>query len=409
MAKTSLDDILAKAYEDEGLSREDIVSHKGYISTGNLALDFILGGGLARGRIIELYGLSQSGKTTAASQAAAQCLAKGERVLYVDFEQALDTQYLHTLGVDVNDPLFLPYPAASLEQGMHTASQLIRTGDIAMAVFDSVAAMTPRKIVEEDSESRTTAMERARLLGNELSKLNPICARTGTAAVFINHERDVIETSPVRPGMPKRTTTPGGSGLKYYSSQRVQFKIVKQLRGERVDPLSGEKISEVHSVMSQATVTKNKLTRPMQVAQLYLVLGQGFSDPHAAMKVLEAAKVVTKGGAYFYFPEDLYHPNMKSGNEKGPSFQGLGTILEIAAFDPEWCSKLVSRARGLLNMDVSALAPKLVDDPDGVGSIQAPPVEDTPDDDEVPVTAADIPVPVAASSDSGVRWANPNL
>lgn len=394
MATATLDDILAKAYEEEGLTAEDVISSKGFISTNNLALDFILGGGIARGRISEFYGLSQAGKTTAAAQACAWAMAQGEHVLYVDFEQALDVEYLRALGVDVHNPLFHPYPAASLEQGMSTASQAIRTGQISVAVFDSVAAMTPRKIVEEDSESRTTAMERARLLGNELSKLNPICARTGTAAIFINHERDVIETGPTRPGMPKRTTTPGGSALKYYASQRIQFRVEKQFKGERVDPLTGEKINETHSVISRATVTKNKLTKPMQFATLYLVLGKGFSDAHAAMQVLLASKVIKKSGAFFYFPEDLYHPQMASG-AKGPQIQGLQAVLMLADMDPEWGAKLSARARQQLNMDVTQLAPTLVEDPEGDGSPPEVPVEEDPD--EVAVTDADVrPAPALA-------------
>ena len=324
--------------------------------------------------------------TTTAAQCAASCMRDLKLpVLYVDFEQALDKPYLRSLGVDVdNRALFKPYPAASLEQGMSVASQAIRTGQLGLAIFDSVAAMAPRKLVDEDGESRTTAMERARLLQNELSKMISFLAKTGTAAIFINHERDVIETSPVRPGMPKRTTTPGGSGLKFYSSQRVQFKIVQQFKGERVDPLSGEKIKETHSVMSQATVTKNKVGKPMQVAQLYLVLGQGFSNAHAAMRVLEAAKVVRKSGAFFYFPEDLYHPQMKSG-DKGAQLQGLATVLALADFDLEWAEKLAARARRELNMDAAALQPKLVDDPDGPG--HAPDVAEEPlDPEDVPVT-----------------------
>jgi recombination protein RecA len=398
VATATLDDILAKAYEEEGLTRADIVAHKGCISTGNLGLDFILGGGIARGRICELYGLSQSGKTTTASQTAAVALANGERVLYVDFEQALDTVYLKTLGVDVDNPLFIPYPASSLEQGMHAASEMIRTGEIALAVFDSVAAMTPRKIVEENSESRTTAMERARLLGNELAKLNPICARTGCAAVFINHERDVIETGWVPPGTPKRTTTPGGSGLKYYSSQRVQFRIGKQFKGERVDPLSGATIKETHSQTVTALVTKNKLAKPLQFAELYLVLGEGFSDAHAAIKVLEAAGIVKKTGAFYTFPEDLYNASMAT-TPKGPRIQGLGSILDLALGMPEWGEALGNRARAVLNMSQTSLKATLVDDPDGPGTV---PVEAPENADEVLVTTADVApkLPAPAPQDS---------
>lgn len=402
MSKTlTLDDILAKAYEEQGLSRDDIITHKGFISTGNLAMDFVLGGGIARGRTTELFGLSQSGKSSTAVQTCAQAMRNGEHVLYVDFEQALDIDYMRALGVDVKSPLFHPVPAANLEDGMFAASEAIRSGQAALAVFDSVPAMTPKKIVEENTESRTTAMERARLLGNELAKLNPICAQTGCAAVFINHERDVIETGPVRPGMPKRTTTPGGSALKFYASQRVQFKVIKQFKGERVDPLSGEKIQETHSVLVQATVTKNKLTKPMQVAQLYLVLGEGFSDAHAAMKVLEAAKVVKKKGSSFYvFPESLAHPGSMRETEDGFQVQGLGTILDMAVALPEWGARLSAAARAKLNLSVEDLAPKLVEDPETGGSAPEERVEEDPDE----VTVTDVDVPAARP-----RRAEPDL
>jgi recombination protein RecA len=423
VSQTTLNDILDQAYADEDLTFESVIADKGYIPTGNLGLDYVLGGGVARGRITELYGLSQSGKTTTACQVAAQCQKMGLPVLYLDFEQALDKPYMNQLGVDTeNRGLFHPYPAASLEQGMHVASKVARTGKIGCIIFDSVPAMTLQKILEEDGESRTSAMERARILSNELGKLNPILARTGTAAVFINHERDVIEMTPARPGMPKRTTTPGGSALKYYASQRVQFKIIKTFKGERIDPLSGEKINETHSVLVQATVTKNKLTRPMQVAQLYLVLGEGFSDGYSAMKVLEANKVVKKAGAFYYFPEDLYHPQMKSG-DKGASMQGLVSILALSDFDSEWGIKLSDRARDILSMPIS-LVPKLVDDPETGGTVSDPDpdpeVVEEIHEPEVVIPAAPVvevapepaPTPasvVTAKTETRVRAGGPDL
>lgn len=388
----SLDDILAKAYADQGLTRSDIITHKGYISTGNLALDFVLGGGVARGRTSEFYGLSQSGKSTTAIQTCARAMEMGGHVLYVDFEQALDAAYMLALGVDIRSPRFHPVPAPSLEDGMFAASEAIRTGQVSLAVFDSVPAMTPRKIVEENSESRTTAMERARLLSNELAKLNPICAQTGCAAVFINHERDVIETSPSRPGLPKRTTTLGGSALKFYASQRVQFKSVQQFKGKRTDPLSGADVEEVHSVLVRATVTKNKLTKPMQKAELYLVFGSGFSNAHAAMKVLEAAKVVRKKGSSFYvFPPSIAEPGSMREVDGGYQVQGLGTILDMAVALPDWGDKLVAAAQSHLNLSTESLASKRIEDPATGGS--APEIAPEEDPDEVPVTEVDL-VPV---------------
>jgi protein RecA len=425
VSQTTLNDILDQAYADEDLTFESVIADKGFISTGNIAFDYALGGGVALGRTAEFYGPSQSGKTTAACQVAASCQhLLGLPVLYIDFEQALDKPYMQQLGVDTeNRELFHPYPAASLEQGMHVASQAIRTGKVGCAIFDSVPAMTLRKILEEDGETRTMAMERARILGNELGKLNPILARTGTAAIFINHERDVIDTSPARPGMPKRTSTPGGSALKFYSSQRVQFKLIKTFRGERIDPLTGEKINEAHSVMSQATVTKNKLAAPMQVASLYLVLGRGFSQAHASMGVLIASKTIKKTSSFYYFPEDLYHPQMKTG-DKGAQLQGLQTILDLADFDPDWGIKLRDRAWEILKPTVSnpILVRKQIDEPEMGGRVPDPEpevVEETPEPEVVipaapAVEAAPEPAPtpasvVTAKTETRVRAGGPDL
>lgn len=378
MGNKTLDDVMASAYEKAGIDEADVLTDKGFIPTGNLALDFILGGrGFPRGRSIELYGLSQSGKTTTAAMAAAQAQKLGLRVLYLDFEQALDEPYLNALGVDTrNRSLFYPFPAASLEQGAEVATAAARTGQVGLIIFDSVAAMTPRSSLEKDEEaSRTLAMDRARLLGGLLSKLNPILAHTGTCALFINHLRDVIETGPVRPGMPKRTTTPGGTALKYYSSVRVQFTVVKKWKASRLDPLTAEQVDEAHSVSSRASVTKNKVAPPHQNADLYLELGAGFSNSYSAMQVLVGHKVVRKSGAFYYFPEALYHPNMTQG-QKGSSLQGLQSILDLARVFPEWESLLVKYAIDTLPREKTTVALPVIEDEVAEDSVVAEIPED---------------------------------
>lgn len=341
--------------------------------------------------------------TTLAAMVAAQCQRAGLPVLYLDYEQALDTDYLRDLGVDTEDrKLFLPYPAASLEAGAEVATRAIATGQLGCVIFDSVAAMTPAKIINEDGESRTTGMERARLLTNLLNKMNPSLARTGTAAIFINHERTEVNTAGGRPGMPPTKTTVGGTALKYYASTRVRFVITKKFKGARIDPLTGDKIEEVHSVTSLAEVTKNKTGAPFQRADLYLVLGQGFSNPHAAMGVLVGAKVVRKGaGGIYTFPEDLYNPSMASA-DKGPTVRGLQNVLDLADGDVEWGGRLLARAQAVLAPHGSPSAERvLLDDPDGAGSELATPAEGMSegDVDEMRV-AAPAPVPSFADGPS---------
>jgi len=58
----------------------------GTLGTGSTALDGLLGGGYAEGRITEVFGPSSSGKSQLAMQATVMAAAKGWRSVYVDTE-----------------------------------------------------------------------------------------------------------------------------------------------------------------------------------------------------------------------------------------------------------------------------------------------------------------------------------
>src|SRR3569833_503855 len=70
------------------------------VSTGSLGLDIALGGGgLPRGRVIEIYGPESSGKTTLALHAIAEAQRGGGTAAFVDAENALEPVYAKKLGV----------------------------------------------------------------------------------------------------------------------------------------------------------------------------------------------------------------------------------------------------------------------------------------------------------------------
>ena len=94
------------------------------ISTGSLSLDLALGGGLPKGRIIEIYGPEGSGKTTLALTVAAEAQKEGGRVAFIDAEHALDPAYAKRLGVNV-DELLISQPDTG-EQALDIVEALIR-------------------------------------------------------------------------------------------------------------------------------------------------------------------------------------------------------------------------------------------------------------------------------------------
>ena len=75
------------------------------ISTGSLSLDIALGGGVPRGRVVEIYGPESSGKTTLSLHVIANAQKKGGTCAFVDAEHALDPEYAKRIGVNIDDLL----------------------------------------------------------------------------------------------------------------------------------------------------------------------------------------------------------------------------------------------------------------------------------------------------------------
>src|SRR5699024_12554121 len=112
------------------------------IPSGSLELDAALGiGGYPRGRVVEIYGLESSGKTTVALHAIAEEQKKGGQAAFIDAEHALDPNYARALGVHI-DELLLSQPDTG-EQALDIAEAVVRGGAIDMLVIDSVAALVP--------------------------------------------------------------------------------------------------------------------------------------------------------------------------------------------------------------------------------------------------------------------------
>ena len=60
---------------EKKLGKDIIVGNKvdvEFVTSGSIGLDFALGGGFAKGRVIEIYGWESSGKTTVALHLAAE-------------------------------------------------------------------------------------------------------------------------------------------------------------------------------------------------------------------------------------------------------------------------------------------------------------------------------------------------
>ncbi len=251
--------------------------------TGSISLDIALGGGIPRGRIIEVYGPESSGKTTLTLHAIAEIQKRGGTAAFIDAEHALDPAYAKRIGVDI-DNLLLSQPDNG-EQALEIAETLVRSNAVDLVVVDSVAALTPRAEIEGDMGDSHMGLQ-ARLMSQALRKLTGVISRSKTTVIFINQIRMKIG---VMFGNPETTT--GGNALKFYASVRMDIRRVSQIK-------LGE---EIIGNRTRVKVVKNKIAPPFRQAEFDIMYNKGISRSGDVLDLSVEHGIVEKSGAFYKY------------------------------------------------------------------------------------------------------------
>lgn len=260
------------------------------IPTGSLSLDIALGGGVPKGRVVEIYGPESSGKTTLTLHIVAEAQKRGGLAAFVDAEHALDPEYARRIGVDV-DNLVISQPDTG-EQALEITETLVRSNAVDVIVVDSVAALTPRAEIEGEMGDSHMGLQ-ARLMSQALRKLTAAISKSGVTVIFINQIRFKIG---VMFGNPE--TTPGGNALKFYSSVRMEIR-----RAGKIEEGSGEE-REMTGNRVKVKIVKNKIAPPFKSAEFDIMYNNGISRVGELLDLATEYNVLRKAGAFYSYKEE---------------------------------------------------------------------------------------------------------
>lgn len=278
------------------------------VRTGSITFDSATGGGFPKGRHTILFGPESSGKTTSALMAIANFQKSDDKrlALFIDGEFAFDKKYAKALGIDLSRLLVVQPDHTN--QAQDVLLDLLNKDLVGIQVFDSIAAVQPISVLENDSDASNMG-KHALAIGNIFKTCNGLISKNKVCSIFINQIRDKIG------GYGGGVSMPGGHAPKFYASLMVQVN-----RGTRTDNPDG-----THTNRGSIFVTKNKTAPPYKKGEYDMEHGTGIS---ISQEVLDYG--VTTGAIYKVHNSFYYDETFENNADKKDEHVKIGSSKAIA-------------------------------------------------------------------------------
>jgi recombination protein RecA len=272
---------------------------EGWVSTGCAMLDVAISnrpyGGLPVGRITEVTGLEQSGKSLLSAHLLAETQKQGGVAVLIDTETAVSREFLEAIGVDVSKLLYVT--ADSVEQIFDFTETIIEKvretskDRIVTIVVDSVAAASTKTELAADYGKDGYATDKAIIISKAMRKITNMIGRQKITLVFTNQLRQKMNAMPF--GDP--WTTSGGKALAFHASVRLRLKGMGQLKMK----VNGN--DKVVGMKVRCQVVKNRMGPPLRSADFEIYFDRGIDNYGSWLGVMKDEKLVKQAGAWYSY------------------------------------------------------------------------------------------------------------
>lgn len=273
--------------------------------TGLAGLDYILKGGLPKGRIIGIYGEKSVSKTTLMLQIVKEFQARGLPVAFSDAERTMDEAWAQKIGVNTEEWHFF-----EPDYGEQTYDSILSCSELGVSLFivDSLPQLIPMFMYEDTDKNPQGAV--SRLFGQRIPKIITSLHESGMILVFINQVRTVSNGHQMYKGE--------YGGYAYEHALSLDFQLRKG------QPATGD----TSGIPVTLSLKKNKLGRPGLETTYNLVYDQGIDVVASLIDCMKKLNLVTQSGAWFYLDPELATylgwPDNKLGQGVKAAIEKLG-------------------------------------------------------------------------------------
>jgi len=273
----------------------------GWISTGSSMLDLAISnkphGGIPVGRITEITGLEQTGKSLLGAHILAETQRKGGLAVLIDTETSVSREFFEAIGIDMKKMVYASVDTIEdIFESITKIIEVVRKSDkdrLVTIVVDSVSGASTKAEMETDFDKDGYATGKAIIISKALRKITNMVGREKVTLVFTNQLRQKLG---VMFGDP--WTTSGGKALQFHSSVRIRL---KRLGGIKKTEQKVERIIGIHV---RASMVKNRIGPPMRSADFDVFYESGVDDFGGWVKIMKEEKLISKDGGWYTYSDD---------------------------------------------------------------------------------------------------------
>lgn len=320
-------------------------------------------GGIARGKILEICGVENGGKSTLAldlcgnsqkifkeefeerlqeykvqyeelinggkakEKLAAKLLIEMEEfedngpkvVAYLDLENTLQTDWAEKLGVDIENILLIRPENQTGEQILQMAIDLVDSGGVGLMVIDSLPMLVPQQIYDETLEKKSMGGI-AKVLGDFCNRVVPKLTVNDCTLIGINQVRENVS------GYGPSLITSGGRSWKHNCSMRLMVK-----KGDYLDEkcnVVSKSCKNPHGNIIDVSIEKTKTCRPdRKVGLCTLNYYYGINKLYDLVQLAMEYGFIIQSGSWFSVVNPATGEVLEDDDGNPMKYQGLPKVL----------------------------------------------------------------------------------